>query len=152
MDNKLNDTTMKRIFAILAVAAASLSVMRADDRPVSFNQLPGAAQSFISMNFPDEKVSYATKDDDIILPDFTVVLSNGMKIQFEHDGTMDKLESRSGIPSEMIPVQIRDYVKLHYPDAYFIEYDVNRRSYEVKLSNRLELKFNVNFILVEIDD
>lgn len=143
---------MKRIFALLAIVAASVMIMYADDRPVSFNQLPAAAQSFISMNFPDEKVLYSTKDDDFIRPDYTVVLSNGMKIQFEHDGTMEKIESRDGVPSEMIPVQIRDYVKMHYPDAYFMEYDVNRKSYEVKLSNRLELKFNVNFVLVEIDD
>lgn len=143
---------MKRIFAILAVAAASVSVMRADDRPVSFNQLPSASQSFITLNFPDEKMSYATKDDDIICPDYTVVLSSGMKIQFEHNGALEKIESRSGIPSEIIPAQIRDHVKLHYPDAYFIEYDVNRRSHEVKLSNRLELKFNNNYNVIAIDD
>jgi len=143
---------MKRFFALLAIMTASLSVMRADDRPVSFNQLPDAAQSFISMNFPDDSVSYATVDDDFIRPDYTVVLVSGLKIQFDHDGTMEKLECRNGIPADMVPVQIKDYVKKHYPDAYFTEYEIGRKSYEVKLSNRQEMKFNKNFILVEIDD
>ena len=75
-----------------------------------------------------------------------------MKIQFEHGGALEKIECRTGVPVDLIPVQIKDYVKLHYPDAYFTEYEIGRKSYEVKLSNRLEMKFNRNFILVEIDD
>lgn len=144
--------TMKRIFTIIAIVVASVSMVRADDRPVSFNQLPAAAQSFISMNFPDDSISYATVDDDFIRPDYNVVLVSGLKIQFEHDGSMEMISSRTGIPADMVPVQIREYVKVHYPDAFFTEYEVGRKSYEVKLSNRLELKFNKNYILVEIDD
>ncbi len=143
---------MKRIFAILAIAMASLSVVRADDRPVSFNQLPAAAQSFISMNFPDDSVSYATKDDDLIRPDYSVVLVSGMKIKFDHDGTMEQIGAMKGVPADLVPVQIMDYVKAHYPGAFVTEYEIGRKNYEVKLSNRLELKFNKGFILVEIDD
>ena len=43
-------------------------------------------------------------------------------------------------------------VKATYPDAVITEYEIGRRHYEIKLSNRLELKFNRNFALVEIDD
>lgn len=143
---------MKRIFALFAIMMASLSVMRADDRPVTFAQLPAAAQSFINTNFPDDSISYATVDDDLIRPDYNVVLVSGMKIQFEHDGSMEKIECRNGIPAGMVPVQINDYVKKHYPDAYVTEYEIGRKFYEVKLSNRLEMKFNKNFILVGIDD
>lgn len=143
---------MKRIFALLTFAIASLYVMHADDRPVTFDQLPVAAQSFIKANFPDDSISYATVDDDLIRPDYNVVLVSGMKIQFEHDGSMEKIECRNGIPDDIVPVQIKDYIKTHYPDASVTEFEIGRKSYEVKLSNRLELKFNRNFILVEIDD
>ena len=143
---------MKKIFAIAAIALASLQIIKADDRPVTFAQLPAAAQAFINSNYPDEKISYATVDDDLILPDYNVMLANGVKIQFEHNGSLEKIESRAGVPENLIPFQIKDYVKLHYPDALFIGYEVGRKSYEVKLSNRLELKFNKNFILIEIDD
>jgi len=143
---------MKRIFAIIAISMASLSIMKADDRPVTFAQLPAAAQAFINSNYPADKISYATVDDDLIRPDYNVVLVSGVRIQFEHSGALEKISSMNGIPAELIPVQIRDYVKIHYPDAAFREYEIGRKSYEVKLSNRLELKFNRNFILVEIDD
>lgn len=143
---------MKKIFAITAIALASLQIIKADDKPVTFNQLPAAAQEFINTNYAGEKVSYATVDDDLILPDYNVMLANGVKIQFEHSGALEKIESRAGIPSDLVPFQIRDYVKIHYPDAIFIGYEIGRKSYEVKLSNRLEIKFNKNFHVIEIDD
>ena len=143
---------MKKIFAVAAIVLASLQIVKADDRPVTFSQLPVPAQTFINTNYPDEKISYATKDDDFILPDYNVMLANGVKIQFEHSGALEKIESRTGIPMELIPFQSRDYVKMHYPDAIFVEYEIGKKSYEVKLSNRLELKFNRNFNVIEIDD
>ncbi len=143
---------MKRIITFFAIAIASLSIAKADDRPVTFTQLPAAAQTFINTNFPSEKISYATVDDDFIRPDYSVMLANGTKIQFNNNGLLEKIESRAGIPVELVPVQLRDYAKLHYPDAVITGYEIGRKSYEIKLSNRLELKFNRNFILVEIDD
>ena len=157
---------MKKIFAILALSMAVLTVAKAGDRPVTFNQLPAPAQTFINTNYPDDKISFATVDDDLIRPDYSVVLVSGVRIQFNNDvsldvrcgeilslhGSLEKIESKAGVPEGLIPVQIRDYVKLHYPDAVFYEYEIGRRSYEVKLSNRLDLKFNRNLYLVEIDD
>ena len=143
---------MKRIFAIAVVMMSAVSIMKAGDRPVTFAQLPVPAQNFLNQNFPEDKISYATVDDDIILPDYNVVLVSGIRIQFEHRGALEKISSVKGVPAALIPVQIKDYVNAHYPDATFVEYEIGRRSYEVKLSNRMELKFNRNFILVEIDD
>ena len=127
-------------------------IASADNKPVDFSKLPKAAQSFVSMTFPSAKVLYAAVDDDVIRPDYTVVLEDGTKIDFNHDGSLEKIESKSGVPVELIPYQIREYVQRHYPDALFVEYEVGRKSYEVTLSNRMELKFNSEFHLVEIDD
>lgn len=143
---------MKRFLVIIAMAMASLSIMKADDRPVTFTQLPAAAQAFINTNYPSDKISYATVDDDFIRPDFNVVLVSGVRIKFENNGALEKIESPAGVPDILIPVQIRDYVKIHYPDSIIREYEIGRRHYEIKLSNRLELKFNRNFNVIEIDD
>lgn len=145
--------TMKRIIALFAISLALLSTARADDKPVTFDQLPVPAQSFIAENYPADKISYAVIDDDLIRPDYTVVLVSGVKIEFDNDGSLEKISSKqNGIPAEIIPVQIREYVRHHYPDAAYVEYEIGRRSYEVTLSNRMELKFSKNFALVEIDD
>lgn len=143
---------MKNAFFILAISLISSVYAYADDRPVTFSQLPAAAQAFINDTYPGEKVSYATVDDDFIRPDYTVVLASGVRMQFENDGRLEKIEAKAGVPDAVVPVQIRDYVRIHYPDAVIVEYEVGKRTYDVKLTNRLEFKFNRNFNLIEVDD
>ena len=144
---------MKRNLIALALMVASISTLKADDKPVTFNQLPKAAQTFINVNYPNEKMSFATVDDDFFKPDYHVALVNGVMIQFENDGRLEKIEVRNGdIPDGIVPIQIVEAIKGYYPDARIIEYEVGKRSYEVKLSNRLELKFNTRFEVIELDD
>lgn len=144
---------MKQILAIISAFFVMSTILRADDRPISYEQLPAAAKTFIKQNFPDAKLLYATVDDDFIRPDYEVRLDNGFKIKFEHDGSLDNIETRDGnLPEAIIPVKIREFVKANYPGTTYKEYEVGTRNYEVKLSNRLELKFNSSFALIEIDD
>lgn len=144
---------MKRTLIILALVLATVSIVNADDKPVTFNQLPQAAQTFINTNYPNEKVAFATVDDDFIRPDYHVALVNGVMLQFEHNGSLEKIETRNGnIPAGIIPFQIADIVRQYYPEATILEYEVGKRSYEVKLSNRIEMKFNTKFQLIELDD
>lgn len=143
---------MKKIIIIATVLLVSSAIMRADDRPVTFAQLPAAIQNFINVNYPSDKISYATVDDDFIRPDYNVVLVSGVRLQFTNSGALEKIESRAGVPDSFVPVQIKDYVKMYYPESFIVEYEVGKKRYEIKLSNRLELKFNRNFNLVEVDD
>lgn len=143
---------MKRILTILAVSMAFAMTAKADDRPVTFEQLPAVAQAFISQYYPEDAVSYATRDDDFVRPEYTVVLVSGVKIQFENNGSLEKISAKRGVPSTLVPIQVKDYVDRHYRDVTIWEYEVGRRTYEVKLSNGMELKFNRNFALIGIDD
>lgn len=141
---------MKKFLFAIAAAIVSLACS-ADDRPINPERLPNAAKTFISTYFPETTVSHAQIDDDRFKPDYTVILSNGAKIEFSNDGSLEKIESRAGIPEELIPVQIREYVQRQYPDAVYVEYEIDRHYYEIGLSNKIELRFNRNFNLVEVD-
>ena len=144
---------MKRFIVTIALVVASLTIVYAKDKPVTFSQLPVAAQAFINKNFPDDKVSFASVDDDIIRPDYQVVLASGVMLDFENNGKLEKISTRNGnIPDGIIPAEILNAVNAQYPDAKVLEYEIDRRTYEVKLSNRMELKFNSRFDVIEIDD
>ena len=144
---------MKKIFVTFAFVLASLTIMHANDRAVTFDKLPKKAQEFVKQYYPNEKVSYASVDDDIIAPDYQVALVGGVMMQFEHSGKLDSIETRNGnIPAGIIPERIIATAKEHFPDAIIIGYDPERRSYEIKLSNRMEMKFDSSCNLVEIDD
>ena len=140
------------LFGALSLVALLACEKYDDDRPVDFNKLPAVAQTFVKGYYADAKVLYVTKDDDIILPDYNVRLDNGVSIQFSNNGALEKIETPAGVPDGVVPVQIAGYVKTQYPDAVIKEYEVGKSTYEVKLSNRLELTFNSNFKLIEIDD
>ena len=73
---------MKRILIALISLMAVVGISKADDRPIKFEKLPAAAQQFVKTNFADNTVVFVTKDDDLIAPDFEVVLDNGTVIQF----------------------------------------------------------------------
>ena len=149
----LKDKIMKRMVIFIAVLTVFAVTSIADDRPATFAQLPQTAQAFINTNYPGEKVSFVTVDDDLIMPDYRVVMANGVMIQFEHNGKLEKIETRKGeIPAGVVPVQIVELVKAYYPDATILQYEVGRKTYEVKLSNRMELKFNSRFNVIEVDD
>lgn len=147
---------MKKLFTMFF--ALSLVTLLAcekygEDRPIDFRKLPDAAQTFINTNYPDVKVLYVTRDDDIIRPDYTVRLANGVEVQFSSNGSLENIESQNvEVPAGIVPVQIVDYVKANYPDEKIVGYDVERYTYEVKLTNRIDLKFNSSYTLIEIDD
>ena len=143
---------MKKIVMTLIGLAAFVTALSADDRPMAFEKLPVAAKEYIQTNFPGEKTTMVTKDDDLIFADYTVMLSNGIKLEFEHSGALTQISSPNGIPAELVPVSIRNYVQAHYPDAGYLDFEIGKRTYEVKLTNRMELKFNNNFHIIEIDD
>jgi len=137
----------------MACVLGTMSLAKADDRPVTVDQLPQAARTFLNVNFPDDKISFATKDDDLIRPDYQVVLASGVMVKFNNAGDLEEIESRGKeIPDGIIPIQIVEMVKGHYPDVMITGYEVGRRTYEVKLSNRIELKLDRNFNVIEIDD
>ena len=143
--------TMKKImFSVLAIFVSTV-LGSCRERPVSFEQLPVAAKTFVSMNFADDKVVLAKLDDDLIRPDYEVYLSSGVELTFNHSGALEKVSSRGTISPDLIPVSIREYVSAHYPTTGYREYEIGRRTYEVTLTNGIELKFNSSFHLVEID-
>lgn len=125
----------------------------ADDKPVKFEQLPEKAKVFVNQYFPGVNILYVSKDDDFFFPDYKVGFENGIKVEFKNDGSFEKAESiAASLPNSLIPQQIKQYVEKNYPGTLFLEYEASAKHYEVKLSNRLELKFNRDFYLVEVDD
>ena len=144
---------MKRILIALISLMAVVGISKADDRPIKFEKLPAAAQKFVKTNFADNIVVFVTKDDDLIAPDYEVVLDTGTVLQFSSAGSLEKIEAfRTGVPQNLVPEKINAYVSANYPDAVFKEYEVEKGKHEVKLSNGLELTFNSVFTLIEIDD
>lgn len=145
---------MKKLMLTVAIVFLSLGVACADaDRPITVEQLPQKAQSFLKTHFPQIGVSFAKEDSDIIGKEYEVMLTNGSKIEFTAQGEWKSVECKQDVvPAAIVPQQIKDYVEKNYSEVKITKIDRDRRDYEVSLSNRLELTFSKEFRLIEIDD
>ncbi|MBP3408183.1 MAG: PepSY-like domain-containing protein [Bacteroidaceae bacterium] len=146
---------MKKIMFLLTLVF-SLGVVSAfgfNDKVISKNQLPAQAQSFLNENFADVKISYAKQETDFIERSYEVVLADGTKLEFTKKGNWKEVDCRySEVPSAIVPAPIKNFINENYSDSRVLKIERDSRGYEVKLSNKLELKFNNDFKIVDIDD
>lgn len=145
---------MKKLFLIAAVVFMSLGVACAEaDRPITVDKLPQKAQQFIKSYYQQVGVTYAKEDKDLVSTEYEVLLADGTRMEFASSGEWTSVECKgSAVPEDIVPQQIKQYVAKNYPNTKILKIDRDRRDYEVTLSNRLELKFNKEFKLIEIDD
>lgn len=146
---------MKKIlFALVAFLSFGVSAVKADnDKIISKNELPAQAQQFINEHFNGVKLSYAKLERDFLENSYEVMLANGAKLEFSSKGTWEDVDCRYGeVPAEIIPQPIKEYIKSNYPGERVLKIERERNRYELKLSNRLELTFDENFRIIDIDD
>ena len=76
-----------------------------------------------------------------------------IEVEFTKNGEWKDVECKYGeVPAAIVPQQIRDYVAKNYPDRKITAIDRDRRDYEVELDNGLDLKFDLKFRLIDIDN
>ena len=145
---------MKKIIFVLATIMMTAGIASADnDRIIAFDQLPAKAREFVKQYFPSEKVSYVKEESDFMELSYEVVFAQGTKVEFSGQGEWKEVDCRySTLNEKLVPAQIRDYVSKNFPDTKFVKIEKGYRGYEVKLTNRLELTFDAEYRLVDIDD
>ncbi|MBQ5606873.1 MAG: PepSY-like domain-containing protein [Prevotella sp.] len=148
---------MKKIFfIIIAIFFCMVSVltptMADNKKPIQTNELPAAAQQIIKKHFADKKVAMANYDAEWGDKKYKVVFTSGESIEFNRKGEWTEIEGNGNVvPAGLIPQGIMKYVKANYPKTKITKIEKNKKSYEVKLSNRIELEFNNRYQVTDID-
>ncbi|MFR0763818.1 MAG: PepSY-like domain-containing protein [Alistipes communis] len=146
---------MKKLLILAAaVFALGTSTVSADnDRPISVSELPEKAQQFIRQHFPNERCSFAKMERELFDTTYEVIFTSSSKVEFLKNGDWKEVDCKySTVPAAIIPQQIAQYVSQYYPDTSVVQIDRDKRDYEVKLTNGLELTFDLKFNLIDIDD
>ena len=146
---------MKKIMILLALvfSFAVSDSYALNDKIISKNQLPAQAQSFLNENFAGSGISYAKLETDFFERSYEVMLSDGTKLEFTGKGNWKEVDCRySEVPEAIIPAPVKKYISDNYKGSKVLKIERDSRGYDVKLSNRLELKFNKDFEIVDIDD
>lgn len=143
---------MKNLLTLAFILLVScMSCDNDHDEVVDETRLPAMAQEFIQAHFPAAKINQVTRDQDHKEVDYEVMLDGGTKLAFDKDGNVKDMESRTKLPDAAIPAELVEYVTANYPDYTIIAWEKDRTDQEIKLSNHLELKFDLSGKFLRID-
>lgn len=152
--NKKETTTMKRYYIFfLLIFGFTIS---SDASPTYSYQytFPPKIQDFLNRHFNQyeiEKLKYGAKDGDC-----KVKYKNGIKVEFNHHGDWEEIESDyAPLPKSIIdilPKPAVTFIAKKYPRRPIIKVKHQSREYKVKLEGSLELKFDDYGNIIKIDD
>mgnify|MGYP006354079973 FL=1 len=148
---------MKRIMRIVMIAifcmmSFNIVANAGNDKPINVNELPAKAQTLLSKHFNGQKVMLATIESGVVSRSYDVVLKNGTKLEFDKRGNLTEIDCKQGIvPDQLIPQAINNYLKENYEGQSVRKIEINRKEYEVELTNGLDLTFNKHFQLIDIE-
>ena len=146
---------MKKILVTAALLFAGITVSRADnDRPITLEQLPAAAQTFLKTHFADLTLAYAVEDPKVVGSEYEVTYTDRTEVEFRPNGEWSSVERRyAAVPASIVPAQISDYVaKSSFPNQYIKKIERDAYTWEIELSNGIEIKFDREFHVIDIDD
>ena len=148
---------MKRIMRIVMIAICCMMSFNivanaGNDKPINVNELPAKAQTLLSKHFKGQKVMLATIESGVVSRSYDVVLRNGTKLEFDKKGNLTEIDCKQGIvPSHLIQQPIKNYLKENYRGEAVRKIELNKKEYEVELTNGIDLTFNKHFQLIDID-
>ena len=150
-------TLMKIIYGSVRPDEGSLEF---DGRPLDVSSPAEARASGIAMVhqhfalFDTLTVAYIVADHKIIAVEYEVTYTDRTEVEFRSDGQWESVGRKySPVPASIVPQPIQTFVSgSNYPGQFIRQIDRNAYTWEVELSNGLEIKFDNQFNVIDIDD
>ena len=142
----------KTAMAIACLVAFQAPAMADNDKPITVNQLPAPAQQLIKSNFGAKKVALAKMETGLLDKSYDVIFTTGEKVEFDRKGNWTEIDCKqSVVPAKLVPAQIQKYVSENYSGNKILKIEKDRNEYEINLTNGVEIKFNTDFVVIDID-
>lgn len=142
---------MKRAVFLLAGMLATVQIACADEKPIDYDKLPGKAKAALSQYFVNQKPVSLLADPDVSGRSYEAFFSDGSRVEFDSKGNWTDIEIRGGIPDGIVPAAISAFTKEHYGTNRIVKMERDRKGFELKLDNGLELKFDKNQRFLKYD-
>ena len=145
---------MKKLaFLLIGLVALRATAFAADDKPVKVTDLPQTAQQFISDHFSGHKVAMAKMDSELFEKSY------GSHLHQRRQGGIRPFRRMDGstVPGGCGTCRdspCRNYEIRHRELSGRLHPGVSNATatYEVNLSNRWEIKFDLNFNVIDLDN
>ena len=146
---------MKKLLGLIVCMLLTVSAMCARDRVSrDVNLLPTEARELIKNHFAEASISYLKVDKNLFRGEgYDVRLTDGTELDFNSKGQWTEIEAeKNAVPASLIPDVIKKYMKQNYNGQRVKKIKHNRRGYELKLSNGLEVEFDNMGNFLRLDD
>ena len=146
---------MKKLLTSLLMMVLAVTVASARDRYTSdVNTLPQLAQQILKQHFGKVAVNHIKIESHTFGgDDYEVILDNGTEVDFNSKGEWTDIEAgRRGVPASIIPAEINKHLKAQYSKQKVVSIDRDKKGYELKLTNGLELRYNKYGHFLGFDD
>ncbi len=142
------------VMMIMGVFMLGATATAGNGKAITLTDLPGMAQKTIKVYFGKKKVAMVKMEAGFFeKTSYDVVFTNGDKIEFDGNGNWKDVSVKTGaVPAALVPQAVRTYLKANYPRTKVVEIDKGRGKCEVKLSSGLEITFDNNYNVIDIDD
>ena len=143
---------MKR-FLLLIAATLTFSAASAQDKKVTFNDLPADAINFVREHFLVDHIASVWKDTDYKDEEYTVIFRDGLEIEFNGEGDWKEIKVHRGtVPDHVVPEKILAHVNATFPFESIkeISHSISKKTYKVKVTDGQKLKFDDNFNFIEV--
>ena len=109
--------------------------------------------TFVSTYFPQVGILYARQDGNEIEVKLTDNTEIDFRLNFEWKNIDCEESTVYGIvPTELVPAQITAYVTANFPNNFIEQIEKkNNGGWEIELNNGIEITFDANFNVIEID-
>ncbi|QIK59544.1 hypothetical protein G7050_06750 [Dysgonomonas sp. HDW5A] len=143
---QLKKITLALLFII------SVTQLQAKDVPVTFQELPNKAQTFLKTYFPSLQTSYVIQDKGFFSTEYEVTLEDGTQLEFDENGDWKGVDGQHrSIPTAFIPAKIIKYVKAKFPNMTISKIEKDSRKYDIELNGDLDLEFNLKGDFLRMD-
>lgn len=132
---------MKKLVSI-ALCMLTLTACADEKKVITLEALPQAALNILTQHIQKENVLLVTQEGNGRWAEYEVRMNDQSDWEFDGQGSLEKVEIRGGVPADLIPAAILSQVRVSYPNAIVIEYNIDRHDQEVKLNNGIELTFS----------
>ncbi|HMR20163.1 MAG TPA: PepSY-like domain-containing protein [Sphingobacterium sp.] len=145
-------TIMNSIVVMIMVMITTTAL--AQEKLITFNQLPKAAQNFVTKYYDQKNVSYVKLENEFLSSkEYEVRLHDGKKIDFDAKGNWKEVDcNKDAVPAEIVPGAIVTHVNKSFPNNTIVQISRSSKKYEVELSNGLDLEFDNKGKFLRIDD
>ncbi|TXK48133.1 hypothetical protein FVR03_08135 [Pontibacter qinzhouensis] len=137
---------------LLATLAIFSGCDKDSDTVVPESELPAQALSFIATHFAGQTIAQVVEEKERADVSYDVKLTDSTKLEFTSAGTCTSIESAAKLPDSVVPAEIRDYVTTNYSPYEVRAWELEKNDQEVKLTNGVELKFDLNNNFLRVDD